>query len=166
MTLKPVSPLVCLEYNPKDSHILIGGQYNGQIGNKLFHAYFQNRYMFFIRKIRVRLLRLSLLSSLIAFWDTRKGSQPIEMSPIEHSHRDPAYKTVWLQSKTGTECFSASTDGQVLWWDIRKLGEPTEVMYLDPTKKQDITKSQGAMALEYEPTMVRIIFRLEIAVNQ
>ena len=33
MTLKPVSPLVCLEYNPKDSHVLIGGQYNGQIGN-------------------------------------------------------------------------------------------------------------------------------------
>lgn len=32
MTLKPVSPLVCLEYNPKDSHILVGGSYNGQIG--------------------------------------------------------------------------------------------------------------------------------------
>ncbi|ELU10526.1 hypothetical protein CAPTEDRAFT_84434, partial [Capitella teleta] len=60
MTLKPVSPLVCLEYNPKDSHILLGGQYNGQI----------------------------------AFWDTRKGSQPAEVSPIEHSHKDPAYKTI------------------------------------------------------------------------
>ena len=79
------------------------------------------------------------------------------MSPIEHSHRDPAYKTIWLQSKTGTECFSASTDGQVLWWDIRKLGEPAEVLYLDPTKKQDLSKAQGAMALEYEPTIVRII---------
>jgi dynein intermediate chain 2 len=32
ITLKPVSPLVCLEYNPKDSHILLGGCYNGQIG--------------------------------------------------------------------------------------------------------------------------------------
>ena len=120
MTLKPVSPLVCLEYNPKDSHILIGGQYNGQI----------------------------------AYWDTRKGSQPVEMSPIEHSHRDPAYKTIFLQSKTGTECFSASTDGQVLWWDIRKLGEPTEKLILDVTKKQDITKAQGGISLEYGPTMV------------
>lgn len=117
--LKPVSPLVCLEYNPKDSHILLGGCYNGQI----------------------------------AYWDTRKGSQPVEMSPIEHSHRDPAYKALWIQSKTGTECFSASSDGQVLWWDIRKMGEPTEKLYLDPTKKQDPTKSLGAMALEYEPTM-------------
>lgn len=87
-----------------------------------------------------------------AYWDTRKGSQPVEMTPIEQSHRDPAYKTIWIQSKTGTECFSASTDGQVLWWDIRKLGEPTETLYLD--KKQDFSKAQGAYSLEYEPTMV------------
>ncbi|XP_050391535.1 dynein intermediate chain 3, ciliary [Patella vulgata] len=117
MTLKPVSPLVCLEYNPKDSHILLGGCYNGQI----------------------------------AYWDTRKGSQPVEMTPIEQSHRDPAYKAIWIQSKTGSECFSTSTDGQVLWWDIRKLGEPTEKLYLD--KKQDFSKAQGAYSLEYEPTI-------------
>ncbi len=35
MTLKPISPLVCLEYNHKDTHILIGGSYNGQIGGVL-----------------------------------------------------------------------------------------------------------------------------------
>ena len=32
LALKPVSPLVCLEYNPKDPHILVGGCYNGQLG--------------------------------------------------------------------------------------------------------------------------------------
>lgn len=57
------------------------------------------------------------LSQVIGFsagyWDTRKGSQPVEMSAIEHSHRDPVYKVIWLQSKTGTDFFSASTDGQV-----------------------------------------------------
>ena len=79
----------------------------------------------------------------------------MEMTPIEQSHRDPAYKTIWIQSKTGTECFSTSTDGQVLWWDIRKLGEPTESLYLD--KKQDFSKAQGAYSLEYEPTMVRLV---------
>ena len=42
----------------------------------------------------------------------------------------------------------------MLWWDIRKMGEPTESLILDPTKKQDMTKAQGAMALEYEPTIV------------
>ncbi|RXN02170.1 Kinesin-like protein KIF19 [Acipenser ruthenus] len=119
MTLKPVSPLVCLEYNPKDSHILIGGCYNGQI----------------------------------AYWDTRKGSQPVEMSTIEHSHRDPVYKVIWLQSKTGTDYFSASTDGHVLWWDIRKMSEPTERLILDPSKKGNLDNALGAISLEFETTM-------------
>jgi len=43
---------------------------------------------------------------------------------------------------------------KVFWWDTRKLSEPTEVMYLDPTKKQDITKAHAAISLEYEPTIV------------
>ncbi|XP_078510369.1 dynein axonemal intermediate chain 2 isoform X5 [Lissotriton helveticus] len=119
LTLKPVSPLVCLEYNPKDSHILVGGCYNGQL----------------------------------TYWDTRKGGQPVELSIIEHSHRDPVYKVLWLQSKSGTECFSASTDGQVLWWDIRKMSEPTERLVLDITKKGNIDNALGAISLEFEPTM-------------
>ena len=69
----------------QDSHILIGGCYNGQL----------------------------------AFWDTRKGPMPVETTPVESAHHDPVYKVIWLQSKTGTECFSGSTDGLALWWDIR-----------------------------------------------
>lgn len=34
IVLKPSSPLVTLEYNPKDSHVLLGGCYNGQIGEE------------------------------------------------------------------------------------------------------------------------------------
>nr|XP_014350096.1 PREDICTED: dynein intermediate chain 2, axonemal [Latimeria chalumnae] len=120
MTIKPVSPLVCLEYNPKDTHVLVGGCYNGQI----------------------------------AYWDTRKGSQCVELSVIEHGHRDPVYKVIWLQSKTGTECFSASTDGQILWWDIRKMNEPTEKLVLDPSKRGNLDNALGAISLEFEPTMV------------
>lgn len=96
---------------------------------------------------------MTLAISVLAYWDTRKGSQPVEVTPMEICHRDPAWKVMWIQSKTGTECFSTSTDGQVFWWDIRKLGEPTEVLYLDPTKKQDFSKAQGAYALEYESTI-------------
>ena len=43
---------------------------------------------------------------------------------------------------------------KIFWWDTRKISEPTEVMYLDPTKKQDITKAHAAVSLEYEPTIV------------
>ncbi|VDP18179.1 unnamed protein product [Echinostoma caproni] len=90
---------------------------------------------------------------LQTLWDRRKGSQPVEVSPVEQSHRDPAWKVIWIQSKTGTECFSTGTDGQVLWWDVRKMTEPTEKLYLDPTKKQDFSCAQGAYALEYESTI-------------
>jgi len=41
---------------------------------------------------------------------------------------------------------------QVLFWDIRKLQEPVDVFCLE--KKQDCTRTTGAMCLEYEPTMV------------
>ncbi|XP_072208070.1 dynein axonemal intermediate chain 2 [Excalfactoria chinensis] len=119
LVLKPSSPLVSLEYNPKDSHILVGGCYNGQM----------------------------------AYWDIRKGRLPVEVSTVEASHRDPVYGAIWLQSKTGTECFSASTDGQVLWWDIRKLSEPTEVLVLDITRKEQLENALGASTLEFEPTM-------------
>lgn len=37
----------------------------------------------------------------------------MEISSVEHSHRDPTYKVIWLQSKTGMDAFSTSTDGQV-----------------------------------------------------
>ncbi|VDN98350.1 unnamed protein product [Rodentolepis nana] len=116
LVLSPPSALVCVEFNPKDAHSLIGGCLNGQL----------------------------------CLWDRRKGSQPVDVSPIETSHRDPAWQVIWIQSKTGTEFFSTSTDGQVLWWDVRKLSEPTEVLYLDPTKNQDFNCSIGAYALEYE----------------
>ncbi|KAM9339741.1 dynein axonemal intermediate chain 2 [Symphorus nematophorus] len=119
MTLKPASPLVCLDYNPKDPHTLVGGCYNGQI----------------------------------AYWDTRRGSQPVELSSVEQSHRDPVYKIIWLQSKTGTDAFSASTDGQVLWWDVRRLSEPTERLVLDPSREGNLDRALGAVSLEFESTM-------------
>ncbi|XP_022603131.1 dynein intermediate chain 2, axonemal [Seriola dumerili] len=119
MTLKPASLLVCLEYNPKDSHTLVGGSYNGQI----------------------------------AYWDTRRGSQPVELSSVEQSHRDPVYKIIWLQSKTGTDAFSASTDGQVLWWDVRKLSEPTDRLVLDLGREGNLDRALGAISLEFEATM-------------
>ncbi|KAL3314149.1 Dynein intermediate chain 2, axonemal [Cichlidogyrus casuarinus] len=119
LTLMPVSPLVCVEFNPKDSHALIAGCYNGQL----------------------------------ALFDRRKGSHPVDTTTLEHSHRDPVWKVIWIQSKTGSECFSTSTDGLALWWDVRKLSEPIESMYLDPTKKQDPSAAQGCYVLEYEPTI-------------
>eukprot|EP01112_Ceratiomyxa_fruticulosa_P014830 TRINITY_DN4297_c0_g1_i3.p1 TRINITY_DN4297_c0_g1~~TRINITY_DN4297_c0_g1_i3.p1 ORF type:complete len:588 (+),score=110.60 TRINITY_DN4297_c0_g1_i3:166-1929(+) len=73
-------------------------------------------------------------NGLLGFWDLRKGSQAVDTSAIERSHRDPVYDLKWIQSKTFTEFFTTSTDGQVLWWDTRKIGEPTEAMMLNKPK--------------------------------
>uniref|UniRef100_A0A8C5UD44 Dynein axonemal intermediate chain 2 n=1 Tax=Malurus cyaneus samueli TaxID=2593467 RepID=A0A8C5UD44_9PASS len=87
----------------------------------------------------------------IVYWDTRKGGLPMEISPVEFSHRDPVYGMCWLPSRTGTDCLSASTDGQVLWWDIRKLSEPTERLILDITKEDKLSNAQGAISLDFTP---------------
>lgn len=58
-----------------------------------------------------------LFFSFPVYWDTRKGGLPVEMTPVELSHRDPVYGACWLPSRTGTECFSGSTDGQVRAWN-------------------------------------------------
>ncbi|NXH44018.1 DNAI2 protein, partial [Dicaeum eximium] len=89
----------------------------------------------------------------IVYWDTRKGGLPMEMTPVEFSHRDPVYGACWLPSRTGTECFSGSTDGQVLWWDIRKMSQPSEKLILDITRQDQLKDALGAISLDFAPTM-------------
>jgi len=112
--LVPTSPLCCLEYNPKDPHICVGGSYNG----------------------------------LITTFDTRRGPTPIEQSLIEKSHRDPVYDVAWLAGKTAFECASTSTDGQVLWWDIRKP-EPIDQLFIEDKTPGFEGRTLGGVSMEY-----------------
>jgi len=49
----------------------------------------------------------------LAFFDTRSGNTPVELSSMWTSHKDPVSRMIWIVSKTGQECMSAATDGQV-----------------------------------------------------
>jgi dynein intermediate chain 2 len=49
--------------------------------------------------------------------------------PFSHSP-DPVYDVFWIQSKTNNQFASVSTDGRMLWWDTRKLSEPTDEVIL------------------------------------
>ncbi|NXG08462.1 DNAI2 protein, partial [Sakesphorus luctuosus] len=89
----------------------------------------------------------------IVYWDTRKGGLTVEVTPMEFSHRDPVYGVSWLPSRTGTECFSASTDGQVLWWDIRKLSQPSDRLVLDITREDQLKNALGAISLDFSLSM-------------
>lgn len=96
------SPLTCLRFNPKSSDTLVGGCYNG----------------------------------LIVYFDLRKPNaptgkcKPLSVSVIDKSHHDPVGDVFWVQSKTGHQCASVSTDGQLLWWDTRNLEAPIDSMEL------------------------------------
>jgi dynein intermediate chain 2 len=114
--LKSSSPMLCIEYNPKDPHLLVGGYYNGQL----------------------------------ALFDTRKGSYPTDVTPVEWSHKDPIHKIIFPSSKTGSDVFSASTDGFVYLWDIRKLVDPVESWFLQP---KDSELKLGGISLDFESTM-------------
>ncbi|XP_066990947.2 dynein intermediate chain 3, ciliary-like [Anabrus simplex] len=96
-----------------------------------------------------------LHSGQVAVWDVRRGSNPVEISVLEPSHRDPVTHVLWINSKSGTEFFSTSSDGMVKWWDTRKVSEPTETLILDPVKgdEQLLSRAPGGSSLEYEPTI-------------
>ena len=85
-------------------------------------------------------------NGLVNCFDTRTGETPKDSSIIEKSHRDPVYKIAWLQGKHPFECCSTSTDGQVLWWDVRKLGEPSEGLMLE---SKDGGGIMGGVSMEY-----------------
>ena len=89
-------------------------------------------------------------NGLVTFYDLRRqgGGSPLESSVIEKSHHDPIYDVFWISSKTGNQCASVSTDGQMLWWDTRRLGEPVDKLLLNSDTK-DSGMVLGGSSMEY-----------------
>lgn len=69
----------------------------------------------------------------------------MQTSSIDKSHHDPVYDVFWIQSKTNNQFASVSTDGQMMWWDTRRLSEPTEVLQLNDGTGRVL----GGSSLEY-----------------
>lgn len=81
LNLKPPSPIICLEYNPKDATTLVSGFLSGQVGA----------------------------------WDTRVEKSLVAISEREVCHQEAVNSVLWINSKTGTEFFSGSFDGRIIW---------------------------------------------------
>ena len=54
------------------------------------------------------------------------------------------YDVFWIQSKTNNQFVSCSTDGRMLWWDTRKLSEPTDELFL-----ADGGRTLGGSSMDY-----------------
>ena len=101
LELKPPHHLVSCEFNPKDGHLLAGGCYNGQVWTALSQPSFTSCCLHYFQPMQV------------CWWDDRKGGKPEGEINLSVSHIEPVYKTMWISSKTGSEFFTASTDGTV-----------------------------------------------------
>uniref|UniRef100_A0A0C9RU86 Dnai2 protein n=1 Tax=Fopius arisanus TaxID=64838 RepID=A0A0C9RU86_9HYME len=96
-----------------------------------------------------------LMSGQVCNWDIRSGNTPIQISHPQYSHRNPTNCALWINSKTNSEFFSASTGGIIHWWDIRKLRQPTDslIMDLENPLRGDVVRAIGVSALQFEATM-------------
>ena len=123
VTIQPASSLLTLQFNHRNSDIMVGGCYNGSL------AFFD--------------LRRGDASGVI---------KPTDVTLLEKSHHDPVYDVCWLvHGKTGNECVSTSTDGRVLWWDNRKLSEGAqdELVLSETVPGEEQPKIMGGTSLEY-----------------
>eukprot|EP01059_Diplonema_ambulator_P005216 TRINITY_DN14973_c0_g1_i1.p1 TRINITY_DN14973_c0_g1~~TRINITY_DN14973_c0_g1_i1.p1 ORF type:complete len:629 (+),score=144.11 TRINITY_DN14973_c0_g1_i1:70-1887(+) len=119
LDLIPVSPLCCIMYSPKDSHIIAGGSYNGVV---------------------------QLWDTRKAGTPDQKSCQPDSKSIIDDSHKDPVWDLKWLMSKSG-EFLTVSTDGQAFIWDVRNLTKPmeSETVVLKPSDKVNDGGPKGVL---------------------
>jgi len=60
-----------------------------------------------------------------------KTNKLLVTSKLEYCHSEAVRDFVWLKVKNGTEFVTTSTDGKVIWWDIRDLNNAKKI-YLCP----------------------------------
>ena len=57
-------------------------------------------------------------------------------------------RCIFDDAEAGNQCASVSTDGQMMWWDTRRLGEPTDTLQL-ATDSKGGGMVLGGSSLEY-----------------
>ena len=93
----------------------------------------------------------------VGWWDTRLGGERARTVSSE-SHSDPVYGLVWTHSKAGTEMMTASADGTVKFWDVRRFSQSLETFILDMENKDrksagDRELAQPVSYLEWDSTI-------------
>ncbi|KAK2575145.1 hypothetical protein KPH14_008862 [Odynerus spinipes] len=105
-----------------------------------------------------------LMSGQVCDWDVRTGTEPVQVSYPRFSHRFPTNGVKWVSTKTNTEFFSSSWDGQALWWDTRNLRQPIEQLIFDLDNPNDpsMEHSIGVASSNFEPAMsTKFMFGLQ-----
>lgn len=100
----------------------------------------------------VEQLGFGCYNGVIGVWDHRCDNKTASLlSEIEISHHEPVIDLKWLSSKGGNEFVSCSTDGKVIWWDIRDLSKHSDSLFISEQPPIDgrYDKIVGCTSLEY-----------------
>lgn len=99
-------------------------------------------------------LIVGLENGTVNVFDLREGVNCTQSSSIYNSHRSPITSLLYTHSRTNTEFFTGSPDGQCLWWDCRNLTAPTERLpmsiKLPSGEKPNLGNAEGVSCLEFD----------------
>lgn len=90
----------------------------------------------------------------VCLFDIRVQKEPVMISPMHLAHRDPISALLYIQSRLNTEFFSGSTDGKCMWWDVRDISNPIDLLVMSvripPGEQISLANAEGVSALQYE----------------
>lgn len=87
-------------------------------------------------------------------FDIRAGINCVTSSSIYNSHFAPITSLLYTHSRTNTELFTGSPDGQCLWWDVRNLSNPLDQLpmsiRLSADETPNLSNAEGVSNLEFD----------------
>ncbi|XP_075973543.1 dynein intermediate chain 3, ciliary-like [Anticarsia gemmatalis] len=96
-----------------------------------------------------------LENGTVCVFDVRHGKKAVSSSSVYNSHRESVTSLRYQYSRTHSEFFTGSTDGQCLWWDIRDLSKPQDQLTMSvripSSEKPTPSNAEGVSFLDYDP---------------
>ncbi|XP_068631998.1 dynein intermediate chain 3, ciliary-like [Battus philenor] len=100
------------------------------------------------------LLIAGLENGTVNIFDVRGGCKAISRSSIYNSHIGPVTALLFTHTRTNTEFFTGSLDGQCLWWDIRNLSAPVDKLPMSvrysEKENPNLSNSEGVSCLQFD----------------
>ncbi|XP_037964958.2 dynein intermediate chain 3, ciliary [Plutella xylostella] len=90
----------------------------------------------------------------VSLFDLRASKYSVVASSPYHSHREAISGLQFMHTRTNSEFFTGSVDGQCLWWDTRALSTPVDQLTMSvklaPNEQPGLSNAEAISTLEYD----------------